>query len=128
MAVGTRLAARVTAMVVPRIEELLEARKPKEACVLARKPGVCQVEYQDSEIVDIKVVEDDGTISEYPLLGSQNPLVSDNQRIDAGQALTDGQANPHEILELLKLIVHQDRAHLKSSASIEGYHPGDTGC
>jgi len=65
---------------LPRIEELLEARKPKEACVLARKPGVCQVEYQDSEIVDIKVVEDDGTISEYPLLGSQNPLVSDNQR------------------------------------------------
>jgi DNA-directed RNA polymerase subunit beta' len=85
---------------LPRIEELLEARKPKEACVLARKPGVCQVEYQDSEIVDIKVVEDDGTISEYPLLGSQNPLVSDNQRIDAGQALTDGQANPHEILEV----------------------------
>jgi DNA-directed RNA polymerase subunit beta' len=85
---------------LPRIEELLEARKPKEACVLARKPGVCQVEYQDSEIVDIKVVEDDGTISEYPLLGSQNPLVSDNQRIDVGQALTDGQANPHEILEV----------------------------
>jgi DNA-directed RNA polymerase subunit beta' len=85
---------------LPRIEELLEARKPKEACVLARKPGVCQVEYQDSEIVDIKVIEDDGTVSEYPLLGSQNPLVSDNQRIEAGQALTDGQANPHEILEV----------------------------
>ncbi|GEA28790.1 DNA-directed RNA polymerase subunit beta' [Microcystis aeruginosa NIES-4325] len=85
---------------LPRIEELLEARKPKEACVLARKPGVCQVEYQDSEIVDIKVVEEDGTISEYPLLGSQNPLVSDNQRIEVGQALTDGQANPHEILEV----------------------------
>jgi DNA-directed RNA polymerase subunit beta' len=58
------------------------------------------VEYQDSEIVDIKVIEDDGTVSEYPLLGSQNPLVSDNQRIDVGQALTDGQANPHEILEV----------------------------
>jgi hypothetical protein len=32
----------------------------------------------------------------------------------------------HAILELLKLIVHQDRAHLKSSASVEVYHPGDT--
>jgi DNA-directed RNA polymerase subunit beta' len=85
---------------LPRIEELLEARKPKEACLLARKPGTCQVEYQDDEIVDIKVVEDDGTISEYPLVGGQNPLVSDNQRAEAGQALTDGQANPHEILEV----------------------------
>jgi DNA-directed RNA polymerase subunit beta' len=85
---------------LPRIEELLEARKPKEACLLARKPGVGQVEYVDDEIVDIKVVEDDGTISEYPLIGGQNPLVSDNQRIEAGQALTDGQANPHEILEV----------------------------
>jgi DNA-directed RNA polymerase subunit beta' len=30
---------------LPRIEELLEGRKPKEACVLARRPGICQVVY-----------------------------------------------------------------------------------
>ena len=30
---------------LPRIEELLEARKPKEACVLARRPGTAQVVY-----------------------------------------------------------------------------------
>ena len=34
----------------------------------------------------------------------------------------------HEISELLKFIVHQDRAYLKSSASVEIYHPGDAGC
>jgi DNA-directed RNA polymerase subunit beta' len=27
---------------LPRIEELLEARRPKEACVLARRPGIAQ--------------------------------------------------------------------------------------
>ncbi|MEA5508588.1 DNA-directed RNA polymerase subunit beta' [Crocosphaera sp. UHCC 0190] len=85
---------------LPRIEELLEARKPKEACVLARKPGVCQVEYLEDESVDVKVIEDDGTISEYPILPNQNVMVSDNQRVDVGDPLTDGPANPHEMLEV----------------------------
>ena len=34
----------------------------------------------------------------------------------------------HESSELLKFSVHQDRAHLKSSARIEVYHLGDAGC
>lgn len=85
---------------LPRIEELLEARKPKEGCVLARKPGVCQVEYWEDESVDVKIIEDDGTVSEYPVLPGQNVIVSDGQRVDVGAALTDGPANPHEILEV----------------------------
>ncbi|GFE68945.1 DNA-directed RNA polymerase subunit beta' [Chroococcus sp. FPU101] len=86
---------------LPRIEELLEGRKPKEACILARKPGVCQVEYgEDNDSVDIKVIEDDGTVSEYPLLPNQNLLVTDGQRVETGHHLTDGPANPHEILEI----------------------------
>ncbi len=85
---------------LPRIEELLEGRKPKEACVLARKPGICQVEYVDRESVDIKVIEDDGTISEYPLLPNQNAMVADEQRVNVGDPLTDGLANPHEILDV----------------------------
>ena len=85
---------------LPRIEELLEARKPKEACVLARKPGVCQVEYLEDESVDVKVIEDDGTVSEYPVLLNQNAIVSDNQKVDVGDHLTDGPANPHELLEV----------------------------
>ncbi|MBR8830156.1 MAG: DNA-directed RNA polymerase subunit beta' [Chroococcopsis gigantea SAG 12.99] len=85
---------------LPRIEELLEARKPREACILARKGGLCQVEYWQDDSVDVKIIEDDGTISDYPLLSGQNLMVTDGQRIDAGQALTDGPANPHEILEL----------------------------
>lgn len=85
---------------LPRIEELLEARKPKEGCVLARKPGITQVEYSDDEIVDVKIIEDDGTLSEYPILPSQNVMVSDGTRVEVGDQLTDGPANPHEILEV----------------------------
>lgn len=85
---------------LPRIEELLEARKPKEACILSGKPGVCQVEYLEDETVDIKIIEDDGTISDYPLLPGQNAIVSDGQRVGVGEPITDGPANPHEILEV----------------------------
>lgn len=85
---------------LPRIEELLEARKPKEACVLCRRPGVCQVVYEEGETVDIKVVENDGTISDYPVGPNQNAMVSEGQEVGVGERLTDGIANPHAILEV----------------------------
>ncbi|HAZ44706.1 MAG TPA: DNA-directed RNA polymerase subunit beta'' [Cyanobacteria bacterium UBA11369] len=84
---------------LPRIEELLEARKPKEACILARRPGTVQLTWRQDEPDEIKVIEDDGRIAEYPIGPGQNPLVSDGQHVKAGEPLTDGPANPHEILE-----------------------------
>lgn len=84
---------------LPRIEELLEARKPKEGSVLSRSSGVCQVVYEENETVDIKIIEEDGVVSDYPIKPGQNAIVSDGQVVEAGQPLTDGPANPHEILE-----------------------------
>ncbi len=84
---------------LPRIEELLEARKPKEGCVLSRSSGVCQVVYEENETVDVKIMEDDGVVSDYPIKPGQNAIVSDGQVVEAGEPLTDGPANPHEILE-----------------------------
>lgn len=84
---------------LPRIEELLEARKPKEGCILSRSSGVCQVVYEENETVDIKIIEEDGVISDYPIKPGQNAIVSDGQVVEAGEPLTDGPANPHEILE-----------------------------
>ncbi len=86
---------------LPRIEELLEARKPKEGAVLARRPGTCQVEYdEEGETKDVKVIEDDGVISEYPVGPGQSVMVSDGQRVGPAEPLTDGLNNPHEILEI----------------------------
>lgn len=84
---------------LPRIEELLEARKPKEACVLARRPGMAQVT-MDDDVTELRVIENDGTVTDYPLGSGQSPIVSDGYKVEAGQTLTDGPSNPHEILEV----------------------------
>jgi DNA-directed RNA polymerase subunit beta' len=86
---------------LPRIEELLEARKPKEACILNRRDGTASVVYnEDNEPLEIKVIDASGAVEEYFLGPGQNLLVSDGQAVKAGHLLTDGQMNPHEILEV----------------------------
>ncbi len=85
---------------LPRIEELLEARKPKEACVLASRPGTAQVVYGEDDNVEVKVIESDGVITEYPIGPGQNPIVMDGEEVGAAARLTDGPANPHDILSV----------------------------
>ncbi|MBE9057883.1 DNA-directed RNA polymerase subunit beta' [Sphaerospermopsis sp. LEGE 08334] len=91
---------------LPRIEELLEARKPKEACILCRRPGEVKVVYGDGdealgrEAYAIKVLEAGGGVTDYPLGPGQNLIVPDGVHVEAGQPLTDGPSNPHEILEI----------------------------
>ncbi|MEM9486016.1 MAG: DNA-directed RNA polymerase subunit beta'', partial [Cyanobacteria bacterium P01_F01_bin.116] len=84
---------------LPRIEELLEARKPKEACVLAERPGSAQVVYGEDETVEVKIIEDDGVVTEYPVAPGQPVIVSDGQQVSLAEPLTDGPLNPHQILE-----------------------------
>lgn len=105
---------------LPRIEELLEARKPKEACILSERPGTAQVVYGDDDSVEIKVIEADGVVTEYPLGPSQNVLVLDGQEVGAAEPLTDGPANPHEILEIFfKLHRESLGTHEASQISLE---------
>ncbi len=104
---------------LPRIEELLEARKPKEACVLAERPGVAQVVYSDDETVEIKLIESDGVVTDYPLGPGQNVIVSDEQRVSAAEPLTDGPANPHEILEIFFKYHRDEGVHESALISLE---------
>ncbi len=85
---------------LPRIEELLEARKPKEACILARESGVVEITRAEDEAVGVKVIEDSGKITEYPIGLGQNVALLDGAVVEAGMPLTDGPANPHEILDI----------------------------
>jgi DNA-directed RNA polymerase subunit beta' len=84
---------------LPRIEELLEARKPKEMCVLAKRPGTVQLSWRGEE-PDLRVIEADGTVTEYSVMPGQNLIVVDGQPVQVGDPLTDGPANPHDLLEI----------------------------
>jgi DNA-directed RNA polymerase subunit beta' len=103
---------------LPRIEELLEARRPKEMCTLAQRPGTTQVIYNDDDSVEIKVVERDGTITDYPIGPGQSPLVADAQTVEAGEPLTDGPINPHDILEIYYNIHKGDGQHAAALLSL----------
>ena len=86
---------------LPRIEELLEARKPKEMCVLARTTGTAQVTYDSDDNPEVKILGDDGVLDDdYSFNAGQSVIISDGQKLLAGEALTDGPANPHDILDI----------------------------
>ena len=87
---------------LPRIEELLEARRPRDSAILCKKSGVVQIkEGTDDESVSLSVIEKDDSINEYQLLIGQNIMVSDGQQVTGGELLTDGPINPHELLDCL---------------------------
>jgi len=105
---------------LPRIEELLEARKPKEACILAERPGIAEVVYAEDETVEIKVIESDGVVTDYPVTPGQNLVIADGQKVDTGEALTDGPSNPHQILEVFFKYYRENKGtHESAMLSLE---------
>jgi DNA-directed RNA polymerase subunit beta' len=105
---------------LPRIEELLEARKPKEACILAKRGGEVKVVYGDGdEAIGIKVIETNGVVTDYNLGPGQNLAISDGQHVQAGHNLTDGPSNPHEILELFFNLGHEDGIYACASVALQ---------
>ncbi len=99
---------------LPRIEELLEGRKPKEVCILAKKQRTARVVTND-DVVELAVIEDDGRIEEYLLLPGQNPIVSDGQRVGVVEPWTDGPANPHEILEVFFQVLKERKPNFEAA-------------
>ncbi|MBD2144026.1 DNA-directed RNA polymerase subunit beta' [Sphaerospermopsis sp. FACHB-1194] len=110
---------------LPRIEELLEARKPKEACILCRRPGEVKVVYGDGdealgrEAYAIKILEAGGSVTDYPLGPGQNLIVPDGIHVEAGQPLTDGPSNPHEILEIFFSLGSEDGIYACASHALQ---------
>ena len=85
---------------LPRIEELLEARRPRESAILCKKSGIIDIKQEDDdESVTVMVIEGDDSISEYPILLGRNVMVMKGQQVNAGDLLTDGPVNPHELLD-----------------------------
>nr|WDA99985.1 RNA polymerase beta'' subunit [Cyanidium sp. THAL103] len=85
---------------LPRVEEILEARKPKEACQIARCSGYLNVNYDDNKGIILSISSHNMDNITYTLRLNQKNLLSHGNFVEVGDILTDGYINPHELLEI----------------------------
>ncbi|MBI2511586.1 MAG: DNA-directed RNA polymerase subunit beta' [Opitutae bacterium] len=87
---------------LPRVAELFEARRPKEAAEMARIDGV--VSFEGSIRGKRKLVvrnEEAGAEEEHLIPHGKHIIVQPGDVVHKGQHLTEGSADPHEILDIL---------------------------
>ncbi len=83
---------------LPRVEELLEARKPKDSAIAAEEDGTAIIEYED-DVLRLYIENENGrTEIKYPI--EATIIVNDKQQIKKGDALTSGSMNPHDVIRL----------------------------
>lgn len=85
---------------LPRIEEILEGRKPKEPCKLAQRPGRLKIYYSSDDSNLIKITEGNGNTTESQVQALQKFIVSNGDIVNLAEPLTDGAPNPHEMLTI----------------------------
>nr|BDA97887.1 RNA polymerase beta'' subunit [Chroomonas collegionis] len=88
---------------LPRIEEILEGRKPKEPCKLTQRPGVVKISYSLDDYNNIKIIESDTNTTEYLISSMQKIIVSNGESLGLAYPITDGAPNPHEMLQIFFL-------------------------
>ncbi|HEY9774104.1 MAG TPA: DNA-directed RNA polymerase subunit beta'' [Planktothrix sp.] len=84
---------------LPRVEELLEARKPKECAILAERVGRARLMH-DEDMHRLFVVYGEGNEEEIPIPAGLNIIVEESEDVTLGKPLTDGPPNPHDIVRL----------------------------
>ena len=84
---------------LPRVEELLEARKPKDCAILAEADGTAEIEIED-EMPRLFLVTDEGSRTEIKFAIDSSIVVQNKQKIKKGQPLTSGPLNPHDVIRL----------------------------
>ena len=84
---------------LPRVEELLEARKPKDCAILAETDGVAEIEIED-EVPRLFLVTEGGSRTEIKFAIDASIVVQNKQKIRKGQPLTSGPLNPHDVIRL----------------------------
>lgn len=82
---------------LPKVEELLEGRKPKDPGVLADVEGTIEIVTTDG--IESLFIQTKDERREYAIPSGQNIIVNTGDKVQPGTLLTDGQPTPHEILE-----------------------------
>ncbi len=84
---------------LPRVEELLEARKPKDCAILAEYDGVAEIEIED-DVPRLFLAAEGGSRTEIKFAIDASIVVQNKQKIKKGQPLTSGPLNPHDVIRL----------------------------
>ena len=96
---------------LPRVEELFEARKPKGLAIISEIAGRAVINDTKKKREVIVTNEETGEIKTYLIpYGSRIKITDDEegQIIEAGDELTDGSVNPHDILKIKGIRAVQD--------------------
>jgi len=88
---------------LPRVEELFEARKPKKMAILSDISGdVVIEETRKNTMISIIVTNpDDGEVRTYQTPYFAGIRVKNGESIKAGDKLTEGALNPHDVMRIL---------------------------
>ncbi|NLO89525.1 MAG: DNA-directed RNA polymerase subunit beta' [Clostridia bacterium] len=84
---------------LPRVEELFEARKPKGQAFISEIDGVVSI-VEEKGRRKIRVIGPDGEESEYTIPYGSRIKVKDGDHVSAGDELTEGSVNPHDLLKI----------------------------
>ena len=85
---------------LPKVEELLEGRKPKDCAILAEYDGTAKIEIDDDGLPRLFLIDNEGSSVEIKYAIDSNVIVSNGQKITKGQPLTSGPMNPHDVMRL----------------------------
>ena len=85
---------------LPRVEEIFEARKPKVLAVLADISGEVKISNRGKGQYQVTITAPDGDTRIYNTGYNVVPTVVDGQHVEAGDELTPGSLNPHDLLRI----------------------------
>ena len=84
---------------LPRVEELFEARKPKGLAIVSEISGTVRIE-ETKKKRTVYVMGADGEEKSYDIPFGSRLKVNDNDVIEAGDEVTEGSVNPHDIMNI----------------------------
>ena len=93
---------------LPRVEELFEARKPKHLAIISEIGGVVTFEEIKKNRHAVVTNRESGEKKEYLIPFGSRTKVEEGQIIEAGDLITEGSVNPHDVLEIKGTAAVQD--------------------
>ena len=93
---------------LPRVEELFEARKPKGLAIIAEFAGKAEIRDTKKKREVVITNEETGETKAYLIPYGSRVKIMDGQMLEAGDELTEGSVNPHDLLKIKGIRAVQD--------------------